>query len=131
VEKEGVVSIWLGKSSSIREFQQYLQAYYTEEDNFVDAKFQQDFDIQCFDEDLKEMDYLEQSSNSFSLIISNHSFCESIISNYIDKFDNKMDIEYNCAILLYDFDYMGGVKESNHKGLVVKFIGAIDYNKDN
>ena len=129
MEKEAVVSIWLGKSDSINEFQQYLQAYYTEEGNFVDSKFQRDFHIDCFDEDLKEMNYLEQSTNLFSLIVSNHSFCESIISNYIKEWDDELDIEYNSIILLYDFDYMGGIKEGNHKGLIIKFIGAIDYIK--
>ena len=131
MEKEGVVSIWLGESDSIKDFQQYVQVYYSEEGNFINSKFEKDFDIECFDEDLREMNHLEQSSKSFSLILSNHSFCESIISNYILKFNDTLDIEYNCIILIYDFDYKGFIKEVSHSKMFIKFIGAIDYSKDN
>jgi len=130
VEKEGVVSIWLGKSDSIKDFQQYLQANYSEEGNYINSKFEQDFDIDCFDEDLREMNYLEDPSNSFSLIVSNHSYCESIISNYLKKLDDELDMEYDCIILLYDFDYMGNIKEVSHKGISIKFIGPCDYSKN-
>jgi hypothetical protein len=131
VEKEGIVSIWLGISDSIKELQEYLQVYYSNEVDFINSKFEKDFNIQCFDEDLREINYLEQCSASFSIILSQHSYSQSIISNYIDKFGDELDKKYNSIILLYDFDYMGSVKEASHEGLVIKFIGTVEYNRSN
>ena len=131
MEKEGIVSIWLGISDSIKELQEYLQVYYSKEVDFINSKFEKDFNIQCFDEDLREINYLEQCSTSFGLILSQHSYSESIISNYINKFGDELDKKYNSIILLYDFDYMGSVKEASHEGLVIKFIGTVEYNRNN
>ena len=131
MEKEGIVSIWLGISDSIKELQEYLQVYYSKEVDFINSKFEKDFNIQCFDEDLREINYLEQCSTSFGLILSQHSYSESIISNYINKFGDELDKKYNSIILLYDFDYMGSVKEASHEGLVIKFIGTGEYNRNN
>ena len=129
MEKEGVVSIWFGISDSIEQFQQYLQVYYSDEIDFINSKFEKDFNIQCFDEDLREINYLEKPSNSFSLILSRHSYSESIISSYIDKNGDELNTKYNSIIMLYDFNYMGSIKEVSHRSMVVKFIGTVDYNK--
>lgn len=131
MEKEGIVSIWIGISDSIKIFQEYLQVYYSEEIDFINSRFEKDFNIQCFDEDLREINYLEEPSKSFSFILSKHSYCESIISNYIHKFDDELDRKYNSIILLYDFDYLGSNKEIIHDNMIIKFLGTIDYNKNN
>lgn len=131
MEKEGIVSIWLGISDSIEIFQAYLQVYYSEEIDFINSQFEKDFNIECFDEDLREISYLEQSSNSINLILSKHSYGESIISNYVHKHGDELDIKCNSIILLYDFDYMGSIKEVSHKGILIKFIGTVNYSISN
>jgi hypothetical protein len=130
VEKEGIVSIWLGISDSMEDLQQYLQVYYSEEVDFINSRFEKDFNIQCFDEDLKEINYLEESVSSISLILAPHSYSESITSSFVHKFGLELDMKYNCIILLYDFNYMDPIKEVRHKGIMVKFIGNVDYDKD-
>ena len=130
MEKEGIVSIWLGLSDSMEEFQGYLQVYYTEEIDFINSQFEKDFEIQCFDEDLREISFIEQASTSFSLLFSKHSYCESIVSNYLHKHGDELDRQYNSIILLYDYNYTGSIKDVSHKGLFIKFLGAVDYNRD-
>lgn len=130
MEKSKTVSIWLGSWDSAQSLQEYLQVNYGEDGDYIDSEFENDFNIQCFDEDLREISYLEKPSTSFSSILSDHSFCKSIIRNFTQKLDDDLGREYNAVILIYDFKYMGSVKEIENRNMYIKFIGSMDYEKE-
>jgi hypothetical protein len=129
MEKRGMVSIWLGLFNPIERLQEYLQVNYTSDVDFIDSQFEKDFNIEYFDEDLREIDYLQNPTNSISDILKNHSYCESIISNYTQKLSDELDREYNSLILLYDYNYTGSQKEIKFKKSFIKFIGSVNFNR--
>lgn len=131
MEHEGTVSIWLGKCVDIKDLQHYLQVNYSKFGDYLNSKFEMDFKFECFDEDLKEINFIERDSDSFSDIIKDQSFSENIISDYGKKFTDKLDREYNSIILLYDFNYDGSIKEASGDNVYVKFVGSFKYRKMN
>lgn len=129
MEKEGTVSIWLGLFNPIEKLQGYLQVNYTSDVDFIDSKFEKDFNLEYFDEDLREIDYLNQSTDSICDILTDHSYSESIIPNYIEKFGAKLDRKYNSLILLYNYTYTGEVKETNFNKGYMKFMGTVNFTR--
>ena len=116
MNKENRVSIWFGNFKTEDLFNDFLRETYDDKGD-VYSKFMDEFKIDYIDSDYQETLY-DREINYAKLEMASYS------ESFLDKV-NVVFLDYNCVILLYDFDYKGGVKESN--GL--EFYGVLDYEK--
>ena len=119
MEKENIVSIWIGNFNSDDDFNKYIEEAYDENGARSPSIFMTDFEIKRIDHDLLESDFFDEKLTKDDLI--GFSYDET----FIDKIDEAL-LTGNCIILIYDFEYSGGVKTKNN----VSFIGAYKYEKD-
>lgn len=127
MEKEGVVSLWIGNMESDSELSEYVDLVYTDdEDELKPSKFLEHFqiDVDDFDEDFIEVIYLQKRVTSITELISGCSYEETITSKFEELFKLISLKEVNVGILLYNFEYNGCVMNSSN-GL--KFVGAVKY----
>jgi len=127
MEYEGIVSIWLAKCADIKDLQHYLQVNYSNFGDYLNSKFEKDFNVHCFDEELKEINFIGRDSDSFSDIMRDQSFSQNVVLDYSKNFSDKLDRKYNSIILLYNFNYDGSIKEAQDNNVYVKFIGSFKY----
>lgn len=125
--KEGIVSIWLGRFNTLEELQEYLQVGYSGDVDFIVSRFEKDFEIEYFDEEMREVNFLEEPTHEFSGILKGHSFFKGIVSSYTDLFEDELGGEYNSSILLYNFDYKGSKTEVTYRKNLLKFVGSIKF----
>ncbi|MEY8321852.1 immunity 22 family protein [Lachnospiraceae bacterium 46-61] len=108
MEKYGVVSLWCGVFQNEDLFNQFIDADYTEDGDYIPSRFEEHFDIDYYDEDFSEIGYFKEKQNDFQKILKVFSNDEIILSKLNKKYN---DIYYNSIILLYNFEYSGNVKE--------------------
>lgn len=130
MKNEAVVSIWLGSFNCYEDLQKYIEVKYTEDGDSIDSKFEKDFKIDYYDEDFREVNFLEKSSDSFTYILQEHSYFNSIISNYTKCSNDKLERTYNSVILVYNFSYEEKVKEIQDSNKLIEFIGSVEYDEN-
>ena len=128
MEKQEYVSLWLGNCQSYDELDSYLTGSYSSDGDYINSQFQKDFKIDWFDEDFREAFHNDLSSNDFQRLLDGCSYENSIIKAFNNNYVIKE--EFNAGLLLYDFMYEGKIKEIKSKGIYLKFIGAIKYEKE-
>lgn len=129
MEREGFVSLWLGNSYSQDLLDEYAQLVYPDSGDWVPSEFLTDFNIDMadFDEDFIEKVSNESDVETLTDLITGCSYEDVVISRFINICGDKLQKGINCAILLYDFEYDGNVKDTKSDALSLKFIGTIQY----
>ncbi|MDH7913736.1 immunity 22 family protein [Winogradskyella sp. SYSU M77433] len=116
MEKEGKVSIWVGKFNSEEALKEYVQEVFDEEGDST-SSFMNDFNIDYIDPQFQEVDFNDQNNDLFQKI-NGFSYAESFI--------NQLPIlseGINSVICLYNFQFNNGIRKSE----VLKYIGTYDY----
>lgn len=126
--KEEVVSIWFGYFDSRESFNEFLKVNYDlldESDDLdeIDSIFEKYFAIGEYDRDIVEKNYQNNKTSRYELING-----ASYLENYIQSISKDMT-EYNCAILLYDYEYKGTTKKYTDKKNFVDFFDKVNYKK--
>lgn len=116
MEEENKVSLWVGKLNNEEEFKRYIEETYDDEGEMF-SPFMKDFDIDYYDSQFREA--LFNSSGNKNEIFEDFSYIE----NFISKLSNTNFYNYNCFILLYNFNYKGG----KNKGNEFIYIETLDY----
>ena len=116
MEKQGKVSIWIGKVDSNAKLISLTSEEYTE-DGDMRSDFMEAFGIDYYDEQKKEVMFIK-SSNKKS-IFEVFSYSESFINKIIDKDWSQ----YNSYILIYDFEFIDKVQTVNN----FSYIGSYNY----
>jgi hypothetical protein len=114
---ENKVSIWFGKFDTEVGLDAFLEIDYDEDGDSVPSLFMIAFGIDYYDEDFREA-FLDNNLNKASL--ENVSYSET----FVDKIETDFS-KYNCAILLYDYDYSGEILETEN----IDFYGVLYYKK--
>ena len=114
-----IVSIWIGKFNSDDDFNKYKEEVYDENGDGSPSIFMTDFEIKRIDHDFLESEFVGGKLTKNDLM--GFSYTET----FIDKIDDAL-LTGNCIILIYDFEYSGGVKTKNN----VSFIGTYKYEKN-
>ena len=112
-----VVSIWCGSFETKEEFQAAISEKY-DENGSVSSAFMTSFNIDYFDTDFQETLFQEVITIDD---LSQASYAES----FIDKIKEDVLQRNNCVIFLYNYSYLGKIKNSN--GL--SFVGTYRYRK--
>ncbi|MFS0765697.1 immunity 22 family protein [Peribacillus phoenicis] len=122
MEKQGLVSIWLGNIKNENSIEEYVDLKYDEDGESVPSKFFMDFNIDMddTDEDFIEKEVLE-NSNDISILLEGCSY-EEIIIPKINKHFN-LTKSYNAVILIYNFEYDNKINSIGE----FDFITSISY----
>ncbi|WAJ17010.1 immunity 22 family protein [Bacillus paralicheniformis] len=83
MQKEEFVSLWVGSISSPEELEKILKTSYTEDGDFIPSIFAHSFNIERYDESVREADFYEESSNSVSRLLEDFSYDHTIIPEFI------------------------------------------------
>lgn len=105
MEKQGIVSIWLGNIKTQNQLEKYVNLTYDEDGESIPSKFFVDFNIDTneTDEDFIEKEVLEEKSDNISVLLEGCSY-EEIILPKIREYVNLNKL-YNAIILIYNFEY--------------------------
>lgn len=117
MEEENKVSVWIGNFNSVAEFKKYVEEAY-DDDGEMTSPFLTDFEIDYYDEDLKEAEFSTDANKKE--LLEGFSYSENFISQIpAEALENS-----NSYLFLYNFEYDETV---NKKGNF-SFIGTYDYN---
>ncbi|EDP96809.1 immunity 22 family protein [Kordia algicida OT-1] len=120
MENPQKVTLFLGKFSSQKRLNSFLEEHY-DEDAEVSSEFMEAFQIEYIDHDFQEVDFYTNKTSK-EAIFKDFSYVESFIKE-IPELDWKA---YNSIILLYNFKYPGTIKETKN----VKFIATFEYKEE-
>lgn len=116
MEEESKVSVWIGKLSSKEEFMKYISVSYDDDGNMI-SNFMKDFKIEYYDIPFQEA-FFDLSG------VKNEIFKScSYIESFIDKIPSQDFHNYNCFVLIYNFNYNGDVDRMNS----FKYVGTFTY----
>lgn len=122
--KKGKVSLWLGNFKDEDSLQEFLENNYTDDGDSIASRFEEEFDIDYYDEDFLEMGYTEEQSNDLYQLLNGFSGDYKIIPEFI-KIYNGMS--YNSIVLLYDFEYDGSKKKYIGFDNQLDYISCVEY----
>ena len=123
---EQVVTLWLGIFKSREDFYNYVYVEYTEEGDSIASQFEQDFELEYYDRDTVEKDWIENMEADLDVLLEGVSYDDQIIQQF-----NKSEKSYNSIILIYDFEYRGDIHKIDTQNYSVEKIGAARYDIDN
>lgn len=126
-EKEGIVSIWVGKFSSQYEFDAFFEEKIDENAEISTPlnKFAEVIGIGFYDHDLQEANYFGNELLSVKEILSPFSYADSFLESAVRSAEQKQIQRANIGILLFDFLY----EENSVKTDKIVFIGSFEYQK--
>lgn len=123
---EQVVTLWLGIFKSREDFYNYVYVEYTEEGDSIASQFEQDFELEYYDRDTVEKDWIENMEADLDVLLEGVSYDDQIIQQF-----NKSEKSYNSIILIYDFEYRGDIHKIDTQNYSVEKIGSARYDIDN
>ncbi|SFC85687.1 Immunity protein 22 [Bacillus sp. 491mf] len=123
MEKQGMVSIWLGNIKTQHQLGEYVDLTYDEDGESIPSKFLVDFNIDRneIDEDFIEKEVLEEESDNISVLLEGCSYDEMILPK-IKEYVN-LNKSYNAIVLIYNFEYQNQVSSSGD----FDYITSISY----
>ncbi|MGA8942187.1 MAG: immunity 22 family protein [Thermoactinomyces sp.] len=123
MEREGFVSLFIGNSNSYEELQKYVSGNCTEDGDTIPSQFEEDFGIDYYDDDFREIEFYSESSDDLRILLEGFSYDEKIVSEFIDICGDRLDRKVNSVILLYDFQYIGNIDRASQ----FQFLGTVQY----
>ncbi len=155
-DKAGYVSLWTGKCKDYDVVDEYLTTSYFDSDMestqqeiwkklFLPSnisrpykeelkesfsygtfnQFEYDFGL-SFDEDFREANVLNCDTKNFGELFDGFSDCNSFLEQ-VKALDSHQIFSCNTAVVLYDFQYTGDIKEVHHEKIDLYFLGYFKY----
>lgn len=127
--KNEVVAIWLGYFSSKEEFEEFTKVHYelleTSQDmSVINSCFDNEFSLEKYNREIVEKD-IRSSCQSCYELLKNASY----LSDYAYTLPKVMS-EYNCLVLVYDYQYEGFQKRYSEGINRMDFFENVEYMKD-
>lgn len=126
MQKEGMVSLWLGNFKDEETFRKFMEIKYTDDGDSAPSLFKKNFKIKYYDIDFSEIDYIEEESSDLQILLEGFSNDYEIIPRFNEKYNGDI---YNSIVLLYDFEYNCNVKNYKAGDNQLNFIGYVNYSK--
>lgn len=121
---EGKVTLWIGNFDNAEELKEYVTLGYTADGDQIYSQFANEFDFGHTDDDSIEYVFFKCKINVISEVLSQFSYSEKIISEFIKLLEKEIfDKVINSVILLYDYVH----KEDIVNGKNMVCIGSVDY----
>ena len=116
---ENILSIWTGNFESQKEFDNYIEEVFNEEEE-SSSKFMTDFEIDYLDNQFQECVFFNE--NIVLEMLNDASYSKSFL-NKLSEIDFRED---NSIVILYNFKYENS-KEIDSK---LNFLGSFSYVED-
>ena len=129
MEKEGYLSLWVGNIHSDDDLRKYVELKYTEDGEFEQSIFLNDFniDIDEFDEDFIERVCYEDGVDTLSELISGCSYEDIVLPEILNEIEDRFKDKTNAAILLYNFDYDQNTSSVINAQYNFRFVCSVKY----
>lgn len=127
MEKQGMVSLWVGKTDRVEKMHEYMERRYTEDGDSMPSDFMKDFNIDYYDEDFQEMDCFEKSVDKLEEALKGCSYDDKVIPRFLELCGEALSEEVNAMLLIYNFEYDGSVVERRNAGIELKYLGSVIY----
>lgn len=129
MEKEGVVSLWIGNTKSNKFLNDYMEMKYTEEGEWEPSEFLNDFNIDMDDveEDFIEKVRYEEVSDDLECLLSGCSYEDVVIPNIKKNVGNIGLENINTVILVYNLEYFGDKVTVNNDTYSMEYICTVEY----
>ncbi len=130
MEKEGLVSLWIGCAASDEELYKYASLdYEADEDEEIMCQFHKDFHIPLddFDEDYIESVRFNELKTSLAEMLTGCSYEDSVIPAFQAIAGDTLAESCNAVILLYNFCYDGNTEIVRTKDGFFRFVAAAEY----
>ncbi|MFF2484324.1 immunity 22 family protein [Paenibacillus sp. NPDC058071] len=127
MEKEGFVSLWVGKVQSAAELSNLLAVSYSDEGDFVPSIFAKHFEIIRYDDATIEAEYYETASNDLNQLLEGFSYDDEIVTRFEELVQVGLPNDINSVVLLYNFKYTGEIFEATFQSNYLRFLGTVEY----
>lgn len=129
MEKNGVVSLWLGNMKTDEFLKDYVDLKYTDEGEWQKSQFLIDFNIDMdnIEEDFIEKVLYTETNDDIETLLLGCSYENIVIPNIKKIINNKLNDKFNAVILLYNFEYNGEEIYINNEHYKIKYIGSVLY----
>jgi hypothetical protein len=127
MRQEGFVSLWMGTSPSMEALNEYVELGYDEDGQFVPSRFMLDFHLDQWDEDFREVDFLEKHWTTVASVLEGCSWDDQIIPQFEKQIGKALDFPVNALILLFDYNYKSETKKASTGGISMRFMGVATY----
>ncbi|MCI0765529.1 immunity 22 family protein [Bacillus sp. TL12] len=129
MEKEGMVSLWLGNIESEDFLEDYFHIKYTEDGDSILSPFIKDYHICMYDidEDFIEIEFYLKRSDHLETLLAGCSYEEVVIPQMKRCASNMLEMKYNTIIMIYNYEYSGEITNKNENRYEMKYIGAVPY----
>ncbi|ANY65399.1 hypothetical protein BBD42_02120 [Paenibacillus sp. BIHB 4019] len=129
MEKEGYVSLWLGKMCSAEQLKELLEINYASDGDSVPSAFAGHFGIERYDDGFREAEFFaeEGRGGDAANLLAGFSYEEDLIPKFAALLEGSTLDECNTVIMLYNFKYEG--KQENYQDTLAQlnFIGSVPY----
>lgn len=115
MEKQNIVSIWLGKFNSKEEWREYLKEIYNESGD-ISSQFMNDFNISFYDNQFFESEFI--INPTMQNLIEPLSYSDFFKKNFLN-----IENGINVVIAIYNFEFSKNILNKNN----VKFIDSFSY----
>lgn len=129
MEKEGIVSLWLGNIGTEQFLKNYVDLIYTNDGEWEASQFLNDFNIDMIDieEDFIEKTIYSKANDNLDRLLSGCSYEDIVIPNVKKLISNKLNGKFNTAILVYNSEYNGEKIYINNEIYNIQYIGSVQY----
>jgi hypothetical protein len=127
MEEAGIVSIWLGRFASARQWKRYLKVKYSKDGDFLGSGFTKSFGIDYFDEDFFEAEFFKKASLEISFLLDGFSYDKKIAGALVKDHKTNLDTPANCVLLIYNFHFPGQPSKASGPDWALEFVTAIGY----
>lgn len=132
MENVGKAALWVGSFENNEIFERFTVIHYTEDGDSIPSPFKSHFEIIYYNMDIADMIYVGGATQDIKELLKECPFDEEIIPLFDEIFTNEWQEEYNCYILLFDFEYPSDVHyyQSADQKNFLRYVGMIDYEGD-
>lgn len=127
MEREGFVSLWVGLVNSMEEMDKLLESSYTEDGELIPSIFARGFEIERYDDAVREAELYDEPNNSLGRLLEGFSYDDIILPKFIKIHNERLFKSFNTVILLYNFEYKGNKQELSIESSQLEFLGAVEY----
>ncbi len=127
MEQEGFVSLWVGNVQSFEELDRLLTVSYSDEGDFIPSIFAKHFEIQIYDEAVREAEYYEEVSSDLNRLLERFSYEDEIVPKFNALVQVELPSDINTVILLYNFKYNGKIVEAKISSNYLIYLGSVEY----
>lgn len=119
--------MWIGYAESPDAVENDVFMKYSESGDLIPSWFSAGFQIRRFDPDFTEIAFTEKTK-AVEELLEGISYQEQITEEILSDLSRFYDINLNIAVLLYNFEFTGLIKELVNEKARLYFIGSYTYN---